>query len=273
MKLSLGFSTCPNDTFIFDALVHQRLTDTSTDWEIQLGDVEELNQLARKSLLDVTKMSYRAFFDVREEYYLLRSGGALGRGCGPLLIGKTALSLEAINHGTIAIPGAGTTANFLLEYAFPNAQKKEALLFSEIEQAVLDGRYLAGLIIHENRFTYQEKGLVKLADLGEVWEHETQSPIPLGCIVCKKSVGREKAKQIEAQIRESVEFAFQHRELSSPYIQAHAQEMNPAVLQAHIDLYVNEFSLDIGEEGVRAIQKMGQIITKDAEFDATTLFP
>jgi len=273
MKISIGYSTCPNDTFIFDAMVHNRLPGQTADWDIQLADVEELNQMANQNTLDITKMSYRAFFDVREQYYLLRSGGALGRGCGPLLISKAALSLNDLSTAKVAIPGYGTTANFLLEYTYPGIKNKLPILFSDIENAVLEGHCDAGLIIHENRFTYSAKGLIKIADLGEVWEEKTGAPIPLGCIVCKKNLGREFAINVQKTIRDSVQYAFDHPEAARPYIHSLAQEMDTAVVQAHIDLYVNEFSIDVGEEGVLAINTMGRLITKNPNFDAMDLFP
>lgn len=261
MNIKIGFSTCPNDTFIFDALIHKRIDTEGLTFEPYLADVEELNQLADKGELDVTKMSYRAFFNVRDKYYLLRSGGALGRGCGPLLISKNVIPLEALKDQWVAIPGWGTTANFLMEFAFPKIQQKKALLFSVIEQTVLNGEVAAGLIIHENRFTYEDKGLVALADLGAIWEERTGAPIPLGCIVSHKRLGAETALKIERLIRKSVQYAFENPETVMPYVRQHAQEMSELVMKAHIELYVNEFSEDIGIEGMQAIQTMSQHIT------------
>lgn len=270
MDIKIGFSTCPNDTFIFDALIHKRIDTEGLTFEPHLADVEELNQLSDKGELDVTKMSYRAFFKVREGYYLLRSGGALGRGCGPLLISRKEMPIAALENQWIAIPGWGTTANFLMEFAYPKLQRKKALLFSEIEEAVLNGDVAAGLIIHENRFTYQDKGLIALEDLGAIWEKKTGAPIPLGCIVCHKRLGVERALIIEKLIRKSVQYAFQNPKTVMPYVREHAQEMSEQVMKSHIELYVNEFSEDVGAEGLKAIQMMSRHIMGA---DVPDLFP
>ena len=189
MKLTLGFSPCPNDCFIFDALVHQRIDTEGLEFSVHLADVEALNTSAFAAQADITKLSFHAYAYCSSNYVLLSAGGALGRGCGPLLISKRPMVLEDVAAGgvSIAIPGIYTTANFLLGLACPRARNRTAMLFSEIEAAVLDGRYDAGLIIHENRFTYQDKGLRKVVDLGEFWEAETGHPIPLGGIVIRRS--------------------------------------------------------------------------------------
>lgn len=256
MKLTLGYSPCPNDTFIFDALVHQKIDTEGLEFEVYLGDVEQLNQKAFANTLDITKLSYHAYAHLINSYALLTSGSALGNNCGPLLIAKSALPLEALQHKTIAIPGKYTTANFLLSLAFPEALQKQETLFSNIEQQVIDEEVAAGLIIHENRFTYQDRGLVKLIDLGEWWEQQTNLPIPLGGIVVKRTIPIEIQQKINRVLRRSVEFAFSNPTASLSYVQEHAQEIEAAIVQQHIDLYVNDFSLDLGTKGKAAVQHL-----------------
>jgi len=255
-SIRLGLSPCPNDTFIFDALLHQKIDTRGLKFEPVFADVEELNAMAFGAELEVSKLSYHALALLTKEYQILNSGGALGRGVGPLLIAKKALSEAEIEQARIAIPGKHTTANFLLSLAYPAAQQKEAMLFSEIESAVLDGSVEAGLIIHENRFTYQEKGLVKLMDLGEYWEEVSGSLIPLGGIAVKRSMEPEMKTAIDQLIRESVAYAFKEPAASRDFVQKHAQEMDVKVTQQHIDLYVNQYSLDLGEEGRKAVQML-----------------
>lgn len=256
MKLSLAFSPCPNDCFMFDAIANRRVDLEGLEFDITLADVEALNTAAFAERLDVTKLSYHAFAYCAGQYVLLDAGSALGRSCGPLLISKRLLSHEDIGRGdrSIAIPGRYTTANFLLGLAFPAATKKTELVFSEIEAALLDGRFDAGLIIHENRFTYEAKGLKKIIDLGEFWEGETGAPIPLGGIVARRALSSETLGAINRVIRRSVEFAFANREASLPYVREHAQEMSEDVMYRHIDLYVNKYSVDLGREGRRAVE-------------------
>lgn len=254
MKLTLGYSPCPNDTFIFDAMIHHRIDTEGLEFEVHLGDVEQLNQKAFANELNITKLSYHAYAYLISNYALLTSGSALGNNCGPLLIAKTAISKEALSSKKIAIPGKYTTANFLLSLAYPEAQEKQETLFSNIEQQVLDGQVDAGLIIHENRFTYQDKGLVKLIDLGEWWEQKTQLPIPLGGIVVQRHLPLELQQKINRVLRRSIEFAFKNPAASLPYVRAHAQEMDLSVIQQHIGLYVNDFSVDLGTKGKAAIQ-------------------
>ena len=254
MKLTLGFSPCPNDTFIFDALVHHKIDTEGLEFEVIFADVEQLNKWAFQGKLDITKLSYNAFTHCVNDYALLDSGSALGNNCGPLLIKKpnTILTKES----KIAIPGKYTTANMLLNIAFPNHQNKVEMLFSEIENKVLEGRVDAGLIIHENRFTYQDKGLIKVKDLGKFWEEETGLPIPLGGIVINRNLPFEIQKKFERVLRKSVEYAFENRESSSEFVIVHAQEMETEVIDAHINLYVNEFSISLGEVGRRAVEKV-----------------
>jgi 1,4-dihydroxy-6-naphthoate synthase len=262
-KLTLGFSPCPNDCFIFDALVHGKIDTGGLEFDVQLEDVETLNQKALKGELDITKLSFHAYAKVMKAYILLRSGSALGFNCGPLLIKSKACS-ERSRSGksqkpkkeewVVAIPGELTTANFLLSIAYPEIKNKKVMLFSEIEHAVLKGEVDAGLIIHESRFTYQDKGLEKVADLGEFWENLIHAPIPLGGIVIKRDLAPELQHQVNALIRKSVEFAFANPESCMPYVRAHAQEMSEEVMKKHIALYVNAFSVDLGEQGKQAVE-------------------
>ena len=256
MKLSLGASPCPNDCFIIDAIVNRRIDLEGLEFELRLDDVEALNRAAFAGETDVTKLSYHAYAYCADSYVALDAGSALGRSCGPLLISKRPVSTGEVEAGTlrIAIPGKYTTANFLLGFAFPAAHNKTELLFSEIEGALLDGRFDAGLIIHENRFTYQAKGLRKIVDLGEYWESKTGAPIPLGGIVVKRSFADDVKQTVNRVLRRSVEYAFAHREASLPFVRAHAQEMSEQVMYRHIDLYVNEYSIDLGLDGRRAIE-------------------
>lgn len=255
-KLTIGFSPCPNDCFIFDAMIHGKVDTEGLSFEPVMEDVESLNQKAFKGQLDITKLSYHAFAYLRDTYQLLNSGSALGNNCGPLLIAKTKIDLTQIENLKIAIPGKYTTANFLLSLAFPNAQKKIEMVFSAIEDAVMSGKTDLGLIIHENRFTYEQKGLKKVIDLGEWWEQETRLPIPLGGIVIKKTLPQELIAKVDRVIRRSVEYAFADPKSSLPFVKKHAQEMSEEVMYKHIDLYVNDYSVDLGEKGKKAVDVM-----------------
>jgi len=256
MTLTLGFSPCPNDCFMFDAIVNRRIDLDGLEFEVQLADVEALNQAAFAGGIDVTKLSYHAYAYCAERYVLLDAGSALGRNCGPLLISKRQIPREEVAGGAlrIAIPGTFTTANFLLGLAFPAAQRKTPVLFSAIEPALLNDEYDAGLIIHENRFTYAAKGLKKIIDLGEYWEAETGAPIPLGGIVVKRALPDAVKQAVNRVLRRSVEYAFAHRAASLPFVREHAQEMSEDVMYRHIDLYVNQYSIDLGAEGKRAVE-------------------
>lgn len=256
MQITLGFSPCPNDTFIFGALATGKIDTEGIDFQIVMDDVEALNQLAFRHELTVTKLSYHAFAHLTDTYSLMLAGSALGNNCGPLLIAKQPMTDEEIAEARIAIPGKMTTANFLLGLAYPTATNKVETLFSEIENSVLSGACEAGLIIHENRFTYQQKGLVKLIDLGEFWEGATGMPIPLGGIVVKRGIPTDIQLKINNLIRKSVEYAYQHTEEIMPYIRQHAQAMEDHVMQSHIDLYVNQYSVDLGTKGRAAVEKM-----------------
>jgi 1,4-dihydroxy-6-naphthoate synthase len=258
MKLTLGFSPCPNDCFIFDAIVNRRIDLEGLDFGVRMDDVESLNKAAFAGDIDVTKLSYHAYAHCNREYVLLNAGSALGRNCGPLLISKRRIDPEevAAGHLSIAIPGRFTTANFLLGLAFPNAERRTELVFSAIERALLEGQHDAGLIIHENRFTYEAKGLKKIIDLGEFWEGQTGLPIPLGGIVVKRSIPEPVKTRVDRVLARSVMFAFANRAASLPFIRDHAQEMSEDVMYRHIDLYVNDYSVDLGAEGRRAVETL-----------------
>ena len=255
-KISLGFSPCPNDTFIFDALIHHKIDTQGIDFEVVMEDVEALNQMAEAGILDVTKLSYHAFAYMTQQYQLLLSGSALGHGCGPLLIAKEKLTERQINEAKIAIPGKLTTANFLLSVAYPKAKNRHSVLFSEIEDLVLSGEYDAGLLIHENRFTFHEKGLISLMDLGDYWENLTWLPIPLGGIVIKRDFPQEIKQLVSDLIRQGVEYAFQNTDDALPYIRQYAQSMSDEVMLKHIGLYVNDYSLDLGDKGKTAVKRL-----------------
>jgi 1,4-dihydroxy-6-naphthoate synthase len=260
MKLTLGFSPCPNDTFIFDALIHHKIDTEGLEFEVFYDDVETLNQKAFRGELDITKLSYHAFAYIADQYVLLDAGSALGYGVGPMLICKgdpkeLHAKLQTANCKLqIGIPGKYTTANFLLGLAFPNATNKVELIFSDIENAVLEGRIDVGLIIHENRFTYQDKGLKKIIDLGDYWEKETGCAIPLGGIVANRNLPLDVQHRINRVLCKSVEFAFANPKSGLDFIRQHAQEMSEEVMYKHIELYVNKYSVDLGEEGRKAIK-------------------
>jgi 1,4-dihydroxy-6-naphthoate synthase len=256
MTLSLAFSPCPNDCFMFDAIVHRRIDLEGLEFVVALADIEALNRSAFAGEVDVSKLSFHAYACCADRYVLLDAGSALGRACGPLLISKRPIAPAEVSEGRlrVAIPGQYTTANFLCALAFPQARDKTPLLFSEIERAVLDERFDAGVIIHENRFTYESKGLRKIVDLGELWEADTGAPIPLGGIVVRRSLPDDVKARLNRVMRRSVEYAFAHPQASLPLVRDHAQEMSEAIMYRHIDLYVNEYSIDLGAEGKRAIE-------------------
>ena len=256
MRLTLGFSPCPNDCFMFDAMVHRRIDLEGLEFDVRMADIEALNAAAFAGQIDVTKLSFHAYAYCLGNYVLLDAGSALGRNCGPLLISKREIAQDEVASGRlkIAIPGTYTTANFLLSLAFPGATAKSHVLFSAIEGAVLDGTMDAGLIIHENRFTYGAKGLKKIIDLGEYWESETGAAIPLGGIVINRALPEDVQQKVNRVMRRSVEYAFANRTASLPFVRANAQEMSEDVMYQHIDLYVNEYSVDLGDEGRRAVE-------------------
>ena len=262
MTLTLGFSPCPNDTFIFDALVNKKIDTEGLDFDVRLEDVETLNQWAMQGRLDISKISYGVLPMVLDRYQLLDAGGALGKGVGPLLIVRRPIPLDDISKCSIAIPGQRTTAHLLFSLAFPAAHHKEFMIFSGIEDAVLSGKADCGVIIHENRFTYQQKGLTKLLDLGEFWEKETGAPIPLGGIVLRRGQDPALAVKINTLIRKSLEYAFSHYPNLPDYVRDHAQEMDQQVMRQHIDLYVNNYSLSLGHDGEKAIQTLLQTFAR-----------
>lgn len=253
MQISLGFSSCPNDTFIFDALLHGKIDTEGLSFIPVIEDVESLNKKAQKAQLDITKLSYHAFAHLTHLYRLLNAGSALGFGVGPLLIKNEYTSTQAYEQMSIGIPGELTTANFLLSLAMPNAKNKKVMLFSEIENALLNKEIDLGLIIHENRFTYQDKGLVKVLDLGEFWETKYHSAIPLGGIVVNRKLDSDTQLKIDRVLRKSVEYAFANPKSSYDFVRMHSQEMSEEVMYKHIDLYVNKYSVNLGEEGRKAI--------------------
>jgi 1,4-dihydroxy-6-naphthoate synthase len=257
-SLTLGFSPCPNDTFMFYPLVHGLVDTAGLTFRERLEDVETLNRLALAGELDVTKVSYHALGHIRDQYALLRSGSALGRGCGPLLVAREGMDPAGLRSKRIAVPGQYTTALLLLRLLDPQLADFIVMPFNEVMEAVLTGRVDAGLIIHESRFTYQGLGLHKLVDLGEWWENETGLPIPLGGIVARRSLGSEAIAVIERALRAGVAYARSHPAEAAGYIREHAQEMSDEVCAAHIGLYVNDFSAELGAEGERAIAELLQ---------------
>ena len=256
MTLTLGFSPCPNDCFMFDAMVHGRIDLEGLDFDVRMADIEALNSAAFAGAVDITKLSFHAYAYCADDYVLLDAGSALGRNCGPLLISQRPIAPEEVAAGDlrIAIPGKYTTANFLLSLAFPRATDKSECLFSDIEWGVLDGRFDAGLIIHENRFTFADRGLKKIIDLGEFWESETGAAIPLGGIVISRRLPADVRQRVNRVMRRSVEYAFANRDASLPFVRANAQAMSDEVMYKHIDLYVNEYSVDLGVDGRRAVE-------------------
>lgn len=253
-ELTLGYSPCPNDTYIFFALTHGLLNQPGFSIRERLEDVETLNQLALKGQLDLTKISYHALGHLRDQYALLHSGSALGRGCGPLLITPEPTSMKSLRGRRIAIPGQLTTANLLLQLYGPGYENVLVMPFDRIMAALQNGSADAGLIIHESRFTYQQSGFHEVLDLGAWWEEQTGLPIPLGGILARRDLGSEMIRSIDTAIHTSLEYSRTHPEAPRNYIKTHAQELDDAVINAHIDLYVNDFSLDLGSEGIAAVE-------------------
>jgi 1,4-dihydroxy-6-naphthoate synthase len=255
VKLTLGFSPCPNDTFIFDALVNNKIDTEGVEFDVQLEDVQTLNQWAIEDQLDITKLSYGVLPLIADKYIVLNSGSALGKGVGPILISGNEKEVLNVEENRIAIPGKNTTAHLLFSLAYPNAINKIFLRYDEIENFVIANKGL-GVIIHENRFTYGQKGLKKIIDLGDYWEKETAHPIPLGGIVIKRNVDTNVQQQIDKLIKKSIEYAYTNYPELNDYIRMHSQEMSEAVMRKHIDLYVNNYSINLGEEGKAAIIKL-----------------
>jgi len=259
MRFTLGYSPCPNDTFIFDALVNKKIDTEELEFDTVLEDVETLNKWSFEGKFDITKLSYPAFFQNIDKYVLLNSGAALGKGVGPLLISKVESQKSKIETISIALPGENTTANLLFSFAYPAAKNKKHMIFSAIEQSVLNDQTELGVIIHENRFTYQQKGLHKVTDLGEYWEEKMKAPIPLGGIAVKRSIDKETSLKIDRLIRKSIEFAFSNYPLITEYVKQHSQEMSEDVMRQHIELYVNNFSIELGNNGKQAIETLYKI--------------
>jgi 1,4-dihydroxy-6-naphthoate synthase len=294
MKLTLGFSPCPNDTFIFDALVNKKIDTGGLEFETVLEDVETLNEWALENKLDITKLSFPALFQSLDNYVLLNAGSALGKAVGPLLISKENVQYSILNvqQSTIALPGVNTTANLLFSFAYPGALKKKFMRYNEIEDFILkdsskvspptgggdpivigfEGADL-GVIIHENRFTYQQKGLHKVVDLGEYWEEKMKTPIPLGGIAISQSIKRSTALKVNELIRKSLEYAFANYPLITDYVKQHSQEMSEDVMRQHIDLYVNNFSIDLGADGKQAIICLYDVFCKTRQLTGDSHLP
>ena len=256
MNLTLGFSPCPNDTFIFDAMVNSKIDTHGITFKYVMEDVETLNKWAEDGKLEITKLSYNTFLHTADKYALLHSGSALGEGVGPLLVSKKILDIRNINNFKIAIPGFNTTANLLLSLAFPGAKNKTELVFNEIENAVLNDTFDAGLIIHEGRFTYEKKGLNKLIDLGDWWEKATSAPIPLGGIVISRNLDKQVCAKVDNIIKESLAYSWKQYPKLSEFITSNAQEMEEEVMRKHIQLYVNDYTTDLGDKGRNAINTL-----------------
>ena len=260
MQLTLGFSPCPNDTFIFDALVNKKIDAEGFDFEVVLEDVQTLNTWALEGRLDVSKISYGVLPLIMDDYVMLNSGGALGQGVGPLLIAKNEVkNLSIVDHFSIAVPGVNTTANMLFSFAFPNAKNKKFFVFDKIMDAVLNEEVDAGVIIHESRFTYKDRGLINLMDLGDYWEQQTNAPIPLGGIIIKRSFDAAVQQKLQRLIKLSIEYSLRIYPEISSYVSSHSQELSEDVMRKHIDLYVNDFSIDLKDKGRDAVQKFLEV--------------
>jgi 1,4-dihydroxy-6-naphthoate synthase len=254
--LSIGYSTCPNDTLVFYALAHQKINTGDIDFKIELADVEQLNQKARRGSLDVSKLSFAALGNLTDAYGLLRSGAALGRGCGPLIVARPGVTLDALTHSPVAVPGLWTTAAMLLGLYAPGSLDLRPMSFEKIMPSLQSGDLYIGVIIHEGRFTYKNYGLECLLDLGQWWEKTTGMPIPLGCIAARRDLPERVILKTENAIRESVQYGLANRMEAMPYITSLAQEMAPSVIDRHIDLYVNDFTIDLGEEGIASVETL-----------------
>ena len=252
-RLRLAISPCPNDTFMFDAIVNKRIDLRGLEFDVEYHDIEELNNMALAAKNDITKCSTALLPAIIEEYSLLDSGSALGRGNGPLLVRRKG---ETAPIRRIAVPGEHTTANALVMRLFPEIEERVPMLFSDIAEAVERGDYDAGVLIHEGRFVYQRRNLELVADLGLEWEARKSLPLPLGSIVARRSLGGDTIALVDRVLRESIAYAFAHREVSREFIKVHAQEMEDSVIDSHIALFVNDFSLSLGDEGLRAVREL-----------------
>lgn len=258
-RINLAISPCPNDTFIFEPIINKRIDLEGFDFEVQLHDLETLNHMAMKNEPDMVKVSYYAYLLLQNNYTLLDSGSAMGKGNGPLLISREAFTLADIPQLTIAIPGEYTTAHLLLQVAASKPKEKKFMIFSGIENAILSGEVDAGVIIHENRFTYAKKGLKKIADLGEYWEDLTDSPIPLGGIITKKTLGYDRINKLNRIMFRSVQYSMKNPETAMPFVCKHAQEMDETVMLQHIRLYVNDYTLSMGTRGKVALNHLLEV--------------
>lgn len=255
-KLSLGYSPCPNDTFIFYALAHRRIDWGSLGFDPLLADVEALNQRARQGALDITKVSINAVAHLLDDYWLLRAGGALGRGCGPLVVAGKSATMADLRNQTLAIPGRMTTAHLLLQLQGQHRGPRVEMPFDQIMPAIQRGDVAAGVVIHEGRFTYTAMGLHLVLDLGTWWEEHTGLPLPLGGIVIQRRLGTDIARQVDQQIRSSLRYTYDHRDEAWSYIAQHAQEMEAAIIQRHIDTFVNDYTMDVGSSGEKAVRTL-----------------
>ncbi len=257
MKLKIAISPCPNDTYIFEKIATKQINLNGYDFEFNYLDIQELNTMAQNGDADIIKISFAQYFSLKNKYTLLPTGGAMGYGVGPILVKKSNSFID-LQKDMVAIPGINTTANFLLQFLYPNIKNKTSILFSDIEKNILSNKVQAGLLIHEGRFTYKDKGLELIADLGSLWEQKTKLPIPLGCIIVKKELGTQVIKDITNLIQNSIP-DFEDTIKITPFIQLHAQEMKEEVMLQHIQLYVNNFSKNMGEEGKEVVALMEDI--------------
>jgi len=256
MKLTLGFTPCPNDTFVFHAMVNGKIDTEGLEFDYFLADVEELNRRAFEGRTDILKISYHAYAYAADRYLILDSGSAIGRGNGPLLVSKREIYEDEVRNLTVAIPGKYTTANLLFSIKWPDALNKKEYIFSEIENAILKGEVDAGIIIHETRFTYYKKGLKKIVDLGRFWEEITGYPVPLGAIVINRMVPEDIALKVNRILKKSIEYAYTDLYSTFDFVRKYAREMESDVLHSHIEMYVNEFTADLGIEGRQAAEKL-----------------
>jgi len=264
MQIQLAFSTCPNDTFIFEALANNRFSDVNYSFNYALADIQELNRLALNGQVDMVKISYALYPMISENYQLLTAGSALGRGVGPLVVSKRKIYPDEVEYAKVAIPGETTTANLLFTLAFPKAENKQVYLFSDIEEAVLQNEADVGVLIHEGRFTFEQKGLKKIIDLGDFWERTSSHPIPLGGIAVRRSLPEKVKHELNNLTRQSVEFAFANTKVVMPFVKKYAQEMDEQVMQKHISLYVNSFTINLGEKGKQAVT---DLLNRSASFE------
>lgn len=262
MNIKLAISTCPNDTFIFYALLNGGIDLGDFSFDAVFTDIKDLNQLALEGEVDLVKISYALYPHISKNYQLLTAGSALGFGVGPLVVSKKKIYPDEVQYAKIGIPGETTTANFLFSMAYPGANNKKVYLFSDIEEAIMEDEIDVGLLIHEGRFTYEEKGLRKIADLGEFWEQTTQHPIPLGGIAVKRDLDNDLKLRLNELIARSIHYSMENPHLAMPFIKGYAQEMREKVMADHIALYVNDYSIDLGPEGREAVERMFQETSK-----------